>query len=208
MRTFYSWPDLNGAESASGQAVTIWQRVARLPATLELAAGQSTQLQLQLVRRAPSPHASHLVLRVLSADNTARHDVTIDLPPPEDLQLAIAGPVGRWSPLPAGVELLPFPNRVNSFAMQLASGKPVERTVDVEVFPLLILPTQGIPSVPLSTADAARLKSEMSIGSLVAEARAVVLPASGEPVMLALKAPETVHHSRAQLTKASPDSSG
>ncbi len=48
LRKFYSWPELTAAESVSGQAVTIWQRVARLPATLELAAGQSTQLQLQL----------------------------------------------------------------------------------------------------------------------------------------------------------------
>src|SRR6188474_3491785 len=126
LRTFYRWPELNADESAGGQAATIWQRVARLPATLELAAGQSTQLQLRLVRRAPSPHASHLVLRVLSPGNTVRHDVTVDLPPPEDLQLTIARPVGRWTPLPAGVELLPFPNRVNSFAMQLASARPVE----------------------------------------------------------------------------------
>jgi len=205
-RTFYSWPELSAAESASGKAATIGQRVARLPPTLELAAGQSTQLQLRLVRRAPSPHVSHLVLRVLSADNTARHDVTVDLPPPEDLQLVIAGPVGRWNPLPAGVELLPFPNRVNSFAMQLASGKPVERTVDVEVFPLLALPPQGIPSVPLSAADAARLKSEMSMGLLVAEARAVVLPASGEPVMLPLKAPEAVQPLPSAAAKTLPDS--
>ncbi len=190
LRTFYSWPELNAVAAAGDQAATIGQRVARLPATLELAAGQSTQLPLRLVRRSPSPHASHLVIRVLTAESTARHDVTIDLPPPEDLQLTIAGPVGRWTPLPAGVELLPFPNRVNSFALQLASGKPVRRTVDVELYPLLSLPPQGIPSVPLSTADAARLKSEMSIGSPVAEARAVVLPASGEPVMLTLKAPE------------------
>jgi hypothetical protein len=116
--------------------------------------------------------------------------VVVGLPPPEDIGLIVAGPVGRWSPLPAGVELLPFPNRVNAFVLQLANGRPEERKVDVEVFPLQSLPPQGIPAVPLSSEDADRLRGEMSVGPLVAEARAVVLPASGELVTLTLKGPE------------------
>lgn len=75
----------------------------------------------------------------------ARHDVTVKLPPPEDIALTIAGPITRWLPSASGIDLLPFPNCINSFALEIASGKPDERQVDVDVFPILSLPAAGIP---------------------------------------------------------------
>jgi hypothetical protein len=116
--------------------------------------------------------------------------VEVELPPPEDVQLTIAGPVSRWTPQPAGVELLPFANQTNSFAIRLENGKPVERKVDVELFPLNSLPMQGLPGEPLSAADAERLRREISIGDLLAEARGVALPEDGEPVSVLLEKPK------------------
>jgi hypothetical protein len=126
----------------------------------------------------------------VTAGHVVRHDLAIVLPPPEDVQFAVAGPAARWTPGISGLTLFPFPNRVSSFVLELASGREAERTVDVEVFPLLSLPPRGMPPVPLSQADADRLRGELSAGPLVAESRGVVLPPSGKRVSIPLLVPQ------------------
>jgi hypothetical protein len=189
-RPIYSWSELLAAGSDDQKALTAEQRAARRTPTLQFMPGQSVRIPLRLARRGTSLFPSHLVLRVITADGIARHDVIVDLPPPEDIGLSVAGNTNRWSPLAVGAELLPFPNRINAFSLELASGKAEERMVDVEIAPLLALPPQGIPSVSLSAADAERLRSELSAGPVVAEAKGLALPASGESTALVLKAPE------------------
>jgi len=186
-RTLYAWSELTTGDVSGG---TVGTRVARLPPTLELLPGQTAKAPLRLIRRQASLHPAHLIIRAVTEQHIARHDVTVELPPPEDIQLTIASPVNRWTPQRAGVELLPFPNRVNAFAFELASGKSEDRKVDVEVFPLIALPPQGLPAEPLSVADAGRLRREMSILPIVAEARGLALPGGGELVAVPLEKPK------------------
>lgn len=186
-QTIYRWSELSAAADGVESAA---ERLAKIRPSLELAPNQTLRLPLTLARRQPSLYPSHLVLRVLTAKHIARHDLSISLPPPEDIQLRVAGPAGRWMPGVAGATLHPFPNRQNSFALQLASGKQVERKVDVEVLPLLAAPPHELPSGPLSAADSKLMRAELSFGPPVAEAKLVTLPASGAAVDVALLAPK------------------
>src|SRR5262249_27686337 len=77
----------------------------------------------------------------------------------------------------------------NAFAIQLASGKPVERKVNVEFLPLRAAPAHELPAGPLSADDAKLLRAELSFGAAVAEAQAVTPAASGEPAGLLPPAP-------------------
>lgn len=192
LRTVYSWAELNSGSSAPANAVNLLDVVRQRSPTLQLAPGQTAIAPLRITRRGPSNHPSHLVIRAISPDSVARHDVTVKLPPPEDIALTIAGPMTRWTPSPSGIDLLPFPNRVNLFALELANSKPDERKVDLEVFPILATPSVAIPPVPLSESDSQRLRGELALGPSVAEAKTLALPGGGQPVPVPLKKPEVV----------------
>ncbi len=184
-QSIYPWAEL---VAANGRPAP--QRLAATRPSLELAANQSLRLPLTIERRRSSLYPSHLVLRALTEQHIARHDLAIALPPPEDVQLLVAGPAGRWTPGAAGLALHPFPNRLNSFALRLASGKPLDRQVDVELLPFVADPPHALPSGPLSAADAARLRQELSLGAVVGEAKGVALSGNGAPVGVLLAAPK------------------
>ncbi len=192
LRTVYSWAELNSGSTKSTNAVNLLDVVRQQPPTLQLAPGQTAVAPLRVTRRGASVHPSHLVLRAVTADTVARYDVTVKLPPPEDISITLAGPVTRWSPTANGMDLLPFPNRTNLFAFEIANGKPDERKVDVNVFPILSLPAAGVPPLPLSEADAQRLRAEITLGPVVAEAKTLILPGGGKSVPILFKKPEEV----------------
>jgi len=183
-QTIYPWAELSVAPAEQAK------KLARVRPSLELAPGQTLRFPLTLQRRQASLYPTHLVLRALTEKHIARHDLAIALPPPEDVQLLIAGSPGRWTPGVAGLTLHPFPNRQNAFALKLATGKPVERKVDVELRPLLVVPRHELPPGPLSAADSKLLLGELTLGEVVGEAKMVTLPASGAPVALTLTAPK------------------
>jgi hypothetical protein len=192
LRTIYSWSELSSGGSTSANSVNLLDVVRQRPPSLQLAPGQSAVAPLRITRRGASNHPSHLVLRAIAADSVARYDVTVKLPPPQDITLTVAGPVTRWSSSASGIELLPFPNRNNLFAFEIANGKPDERKIDVDLFPVLSLPASGVPSVPLSEADAQRLRAEITLGPIVAEAKNLTISGGGRPMPIPFKKPEEV----------------
>ena len=183
-QSIYSWAELGGDTQPTAE------QLAKVRPSLELAPNQTFRLPLTITRRQPSLYASHLVLRVLTEKHTARHDLSIALPPPEDIQLLVAGPPGRWTPGVAGLTLHPFPNRTNSFVLRLASGKPQDRKVDVEVLPLLSAPPHELPAGSLSANDAKLLRDELTVGLPVADAKTALLPGNGAAVSLTLVGPK------------------
>jgi hypothetical protein len=184
----YNWTELLGGSAENVTALT--ERVTSMRASLELAPGQKVAVPLLLVRQKPSLHASYLAIRALTEGNAARHDAIIQLPPPEFFQLTVAAPRGMWSLAPGGLTLYPFPNRTNNFVLELSSGQSSERKVDVEVFPLLSPPPRDMPVVPLLGKDAERLRSQLSLGTLTAEARGLALPPGDERIKIPLTGPQ------------------
>ena len=183
-QTIYPWSELAAAGGSEPA-----EKLAKVRPSLELAPNQTVRLPLTLVRRQAALYPSHLILRALTEKHIARHDLSIALPPPEDIQLRVAGPPARWTPAVAGLSLHPFPNRVNAFALQLATGKLVERKVDIELRPLLAPPRHELPAGSLSAADAKLMRAELSFGEIAAEAKTITLPASGDAVLVSLTAP-------------------
>ena len=196
-------PAIVAVEPTAGTIVHPWSEVAgglaghealvsrlklRRP-SLELSAGRTVPIHLNITRLAPAPRPSHLVVRVATEGYVARYDVQITLPLPEAVQLIVTGTPASWTPVPGGVMLHPFANRRTEYALQLASGTGDERTVDVQLLPLLAAPPVSFPSATLSPEDSQQLRSGLELGPLIAEAKGLVLSADGRPQKVVLVAP-------------------
>ncbi|MDX1944489.1 MAG: hypothetical protein SFU86_03710, partial [Pirellulaceae bacterium] len=183
----YPWSEVAGG--LAGHEALVAQLKMRRPSH-ELSAGRSIPLRLHIKRLAPAPRPTHLVVRVATERYVARHDVEITLPLPEAVRLFVTGTPASWTPVPGGVTLHPFANRGTDYGLQLASGTGDERTVDVQLLPLLAALPAPFPPATLSADDAKALRASLELGPLLADAKGLLLPADGRPQKLVLIAPE------------------
>lgn len=156
--------------------------LASLPPTLTIPADTPAMLPLAIQKVPGASGPAWLIVKVLADGQVARHEIEIEIPQTESLEVRVAGVPESWSEESGILTLFPFPNRTTDYQVSLVNTGPEPRTVAIELFTLQSrflpsLPTGGLP------ADAAdRIRDELNLQSSLLSIPKVALPNTGEAV--------------------------
>ena len=194
----YQQPELQAERLASGPAAD--EQLPLRPERLGLASsillhsGESEPLRLKIRAQPGARQSTRLIVKAISADAYLRHEIEIALPPPETLELTVAGTPGSWTPSETRVQLHPFPNRKTTYRLGLVNRGLTDRTVDVQFLEL--------PSMRRSfcqrrradgafrPADANTVLSRFGATEPVISLEKIAVPAGGRTVALPFPPPK------------------
>jgi Carboxypeptidase regulatory-like domain len=155
--------------------------------TMSLTAGQAVTIPFKVRRLGPGPSQSKLVWKLVSDREYVRHEMIVQLPEAERLQLLVDGVANSWAPSDEGLGLLLWPNRATEYRIGLRndSGKP--RVLSVELVALMSRREVTLPEGFLTPSASKEVENILGPTKLIAAVPEVSLDTKSAPVWLELQ---------------------
>ena len=157
---------------------------AMIAPTMGLAAGQEFTLPFKVSRIGLGPSQTKLVWKLVGDDEYVRHELMIQLPESEKLQLLADGSPNSWAPTHEGIVLYPWPNRPTDFRFGLRNDSGKSRVLSAELIALMERKDITLPDGFLTSVASQEIANNLGETKLIATIPELTLLAKSETFWL------------------------
>ncbi|MBI3462609.1 MAG: hypothetical protein HY000_06040, partial [Planctomycetes bacterium] len=145
-------------------------------ATLRASADEA--IPLRIIPKASAADRARLIVKVLTKEQIARHEIDLTLPGPAGIDLLVSGTPGTWQTTDSSLVLQPFPNTTTDYVLKLANRSPDSKRLRVDLM-----------AAPTFEVAAGELDGAVPSGPILASAPELLLPSGGMPVAIEFPKP-------------------
>ena len=192
----YDWPrpvptvtPSHPASPPDDQVTLARRTLVELPPTVNLPPGHGRMVSLRLGRKGLSPTDGHIVFRMVTSNDNARGDLTVELPHHAGVALAVSGQPGTWQPAESGLILCPFPNRTTSYRLSLINTEEQATEVDFQLLRTASEQPVSLPNGQIRAELVTQCLERLQASQPVLSQKNLTIPANGQPVAIPFGAP-------------------